>query len=195
MQGKERRTLAEVLPYLCELWPADRTCQFISELAKKRNAMADLRDQFERLRRFTAGDLERLAALERQYLVGLREFHSSLAPRLQELYGNPGTPKSIHILEYSRVFKRLHSISFHDTCPFEASNVEFKSNFRFTNKQKTDVQRQLMLHLSRQNALVSLQPKDLKSIKQRSMYPEARKVCTLCKNLTGNLPLTEYTVC
>ena len=34
---------------------------------------------------------------------------------LQALYGNPGTPKAIHVLEYSNVFRRLHCISLHDT--------------------------------------------------------------------------------
>jgi hypothetical protein len=55
--------------------------QLISELAKKRNGMADLRDKLERVRHFKDHDLERLAALERQYLDGLRHFHESLPPR------------------------------------------------------------------------------------------------------------------
>lgn len=39
---------------------------------------------------------------------------------------------------------------------FEAGNVGFKANFRFTNKHKSDVQRQLLLAVQRQNALESL---------------------------------------
>jgi hypothetical protein len=55
--------------------------QLISRLAQTRNAMADFRDKLERNRRFTGQDVERLAALERRYLVGLRQFHESLSPR------------------------------------------------------------------------------------------------------------------
>ena len=39
---------------------------------------------------------------------------------------------------------------------FEAGNVGFKANFRFTNKHKSDVQRQLLLAIQRQNTLDSL---------------------------------------
>ena len=41
---------------------------------------------------------------------------------------------------------------------FEASNTDAKSGFRFTNKHKADVQRQLLVHDCRKSALAELRP-------------------------------------
>lgn len=61
--------------------------------------------------------------------------------------------------------------------PFEASNTQFKSKFRFTNKQKSDVQRQLMLHTSRHYALHLLRtPSSADKKKRESRFPEPLKV-------------------
>lgn len=41
---------------------------------------------------------------------------------------------------------------------FEATNVSFKESFKFTNKQKRDVQRQLLLAAQRRDAVEHLRP-------------------------------------
>ena len=65
VQAKERRTLAEVLPFLCQLYPDDECLQLVCTLALVRNKFADFRDKMERERTFLSNDVARLAALVR----------------------------------------------------------------------------------------------------------------------------------
>jgi hypothetical protein len=53
-------------------------------------------------------------------------FYKKLSKKHRKLYGNVGHPKLINSLEYSRLFKRFHTISMHATAPFEACNVSVK---------------------------------------------------------------------
>ena len=118
MQAKERRTLAEVLPVLCQLYPDDECLQLVCTLAVVRNKFADFRDKMERERTFSSNDIARLAALERCYVDAIRDFHDGLSPRMQKLFGSPLFPKAIYTLEYSRAFAEFGCISVFDTGVF-----------------------------------------------------------------------------
>ena len=64
---------------------------------------------------------------------------------------------------------------------FEAGNVGFKANFRYTNKHKSDVQRQLLLAIQRQNTLESLYKADpavFRGTKRKHSYLESVKAIT-----------------
>ena len=96
MQAKERRTVAEVLPFLCQLYPDDECLQLVCTLAVVRNNFADFRDKMERERTFSRNYITRLAALERCYVDAIRDFHDGLSPRMQKLFGSPLFPKAIY---------------------------------------------------------------------------------------------------
>jgi hypothetical protein len=55
--AKERRTLAEVTPYLAALDPQSGVLMGAAKLAVLRNQFADMRDRLERDRNFTKEDL------------------------------------------------------------------------------------------------------------------------------------------
>ena len=120
LQAKERRTLAEVLPYACQLFPDDETLRLACILAVSRNTFADLRDKLERERTFSSNDIERLAALERSYVDAHQTFFDALPSRQQVLYGSPLFPKVLYTLEYSRAFTEFNCTSIFDTGAFYA---------------------------------------------------------------------------
>ena len=94
-----------------------RMCRLVNTLSKIRNQVADFRDGFERVRRFTETDIRRLAVMERGYVAAIGRFYLSLSRAMRMLYGKsgPGTPKTINSLEYSRLFARFNCISVVDT--------------------------------------------------------------------------------
>ena len=119
VSAKERRTLAEVTPYLCTLFPTDNILLAAAELSVLRSSFADFRDKLERERNFTDANLKELSVLEMKYVHGHSVFYDSLPRDLQRRFGSSGgTPKVLNTLEYSRCFRRFGTTSLPDTCEF-----------------------------------------------------------------------------
>ena len=101
LSGKDRRILSEALIYACYILEDDPVAMALCDITVLHIRLAEKQDAASH----TLASLERLSALEIDFMYAARAFVDTLSNEGKKIFANLQYPKHPHTLEYSKEFR------------------------------------------------------------------------------------------